>query len=568
MGKYKRIFVNPRSNRNRIELDPTTSVDRNPLPAYTYGAGANETFPGIFPTNRGVAGTRGPIEIHKEGIGVAGDVSTPTFSSTSGGRDGKEIDFFKVGKKANDFVKKYMERGSMGSNNVTKAWINFQEGEPIPKNAKTKRGPKGGWYYWGQLSGRKYKESAEISSQLWVKPQGNYSKSGVVIPTTWKNCLINEDHTAPMQVVGLNSYGEFAMIRDRRFEDVGVLKHFMTLKKLVDTKKGKSDVVKIKERLEKDIRNTKLNPLQRQSALIYLTQLQTGFRIGSYTKTKGKIQSFGISTLLGKHVTTYNRDFVKFSFRGKDGNLHKRNIKSPILAAYIRNRKDVLRRKGKNPNNFRIFPDVSWKKSQKYLDSVCVRGGVSNLKQDKNTGKLIEHYTSHDFRRYRASEMANGLIAKYLSKHEAPKTEAQLKRLQIYVGKEVGNKVLHNTYTVALKKYITPLIWEPFKAPTTTELKGQKASTGVSHLDYKNLDYKKPRKEREGRSIINSMDFVEKAEDEENKSREWFESFQEFLDSINYADEESEEKVREEQKPEKEDIKEKINKMLQQWGNT
>jgi hypothetical protein len=96
MGKYKRIFVNPRSNRNRIELDPTTSVDRNPLPAYTYGAGANETFPGIFPTNRGIAGTRGPIEIHKEGIGVAGDVSTPTTLFT------------------NSFIIKQLENGKWG----------------------------------------------------------------------------------------------------------------------------------------------------------------------------------------------------------------------------------------------------------------------------------------------------------------------------------------------------------------------------------------------------------------------------------------------------------------------
>ena len=106
MEKYKKVFVSPRSNRNRLESNPTEIADPNPLPNFTYGSGANETFPGSFPMTRGKADANVPIEIHKEGMGVVADASTPTFSG-SGVGEGKEIDFYGVKKRIDNFLAKY-----------------------------------------------------------------------------------------------------------------------------------------------------------------------------------------------------------------------------------------------------------------------------------------------------------------------------------------------------------------------------------------------------------------------------------------------------------------------------
>ena len=585
MGKYKQIFVSPRSNKNRIELDPVSSIDRNPLPAYTYGAGANETFPGIFPTARGVAGTRGPIEIHKEGMGVAADVSTPTFSSTSGGKDSKEMDFFNTKTKIDKFVKKHWGLDKMTDNNVQKAWVWYSPRTgsntppPLPREInvraekegfkiQTRMGQKGAWYYQsyvprkGQkatslLPQRKYEESKEMREQVFIKPKGNYSLSGVVIPSTWHSCLVNEDEKSPLQIIGVDNYNEFVMARDKKWEDVGVFKHFVMLKRLVKS----GDLKKITGRLAKDVNNRKLNPVARQASLIYWTQLQTGFRFGSYTKTKGKVPSVGISTLRGKNVRINTKGDVGFDFRGKDGNLHTERIHNTALSNYIREWKTT------HGNDERLFPDISHKRAQKYLDRICIEEGC-RLGKKKN-GKLNVHYTSHDFRRYRASKRAIEEINQWLKEgNKRPETQEELNALKIRIGNKVGQSVLRNTYTVALEKYITPLVWERFKVPSKTELIGKAKTTntqGVSHLNYKNLSYKKPRKEQEGRSIINSMDFVSKAD---GGGDEFWTSLEDMLEHITY-DTNKEENNNEEQnspessKPSLEDIKSQINKMLE-----
>jgi poly(A) polymerase len=126
--KHKTIFVKPKVNR--IELDPVTVIDPNPLPKYTYGSASRETFPQTFPFVR----KRIDDLLEKEGaggVGVAGDVSTPTFGGSEG--EGKEIDFFKTKGKIIDIINKYK--------------IYLKPGEKPPEGKDVRTGSRDGKFY-------------------------------------------------------------------------------------------------------------------------------------------------------------------------------------------------------------------------------------------------------------------------------------------------------------------------------------------------------------------------------------------------------------------------------------
>ena len=147
--KYKKVFVKPEVNR--IELNPITVIDPNPLPKYTYGSASRETFPQTFPFVR----KRIDDFLEKEGaggVGVASDVSTPTFGGSEG--EGKEIDFFKTKGKINDIV--------------NKSQVYLGKKGKLPEGKQLMTGPYGGRYYesevevyrhlWKRAKERKFKE--------------------------------------------------------------------------------------------------------------------------------------------------------------------------------------------------------------------------------------------------------------------------------------------------------------------------------------------------------------------------------------------------------------------------
>lgn len=424
--KHKTIFVSPRSNKNRLELNPTVIADPNPLPAYTYGTASNETFPQTFPT------------VRKEGVGVAADVSTPTFAGSEG--EGKEIDFFKVKDKINNVIKKQLE----SEVDIEKSKIYLSPGEKPPKGVQIYRGKRGGYFYIGKLPGRLF-EKKGVADQYWERPgKRTHSLGGVTIPKVWEkdSIYMNSDPTGKIQLTGIH------MVTKKST--------FLPLAKpkgQVDEAKWKRVLGHLEKNEAKVISKLDKAKGKNDEALIIKIQSLTAFRIGSEDEPQGKVRSYGVSTLLAQHVKV-NGDKVTIRFPGKDGVINHRTIVEPDFAKRIS--------KIKNPNK-PIF-NTDYEKVSAYL-------------------RTLGPYRTHDFRSLRATQLA----MKEVKKYKMPTTEKELGEIKRSVGKTVG-AYLFNGYSIALSSYICPALWIPLEANVMKHSGGKKAVKKSSDGDYNYFD--------------------------------------------------------------------------------
>jgi DNA topoisomerase IB len=437
--RYKKKFVQKKDLR--IELDPNTIISQQPQPQYTYGSSSNEHFPETFPTVRKEGG----------GVGTAASVSTPTFGGSEG--EGKEIDFFKCKKKIYNIIEK--------------SKIYIKPGEKPPKGVQVKRGPKGGLFYEGTLPGMKW-EKKVVSSQEWERPSSNKTLGGLLIPNTWQKefTFINRNKDAELQATGIDAKNRRVSLRSAEGHAAGKAQKNKRLKEFSHS------LPKILKQLEKDAPNL-------EEAMICKIMSRTSFRIGSETETTGKVPSYGISTLLRKHVTVKG-DKVKLDFPGKDGKKNDAVIVEPNLARRIE--------KIGNPNQ-RIF-------NAEYKDTLAYLRKISGA-----------DFKSHDFRSWIATSTAIEEIKKY----QMPTNEKEFRKIQIAVGKKVSS-ILKNNYTVALKHYVSPDVWTPMEINLGKELTSVKKEFSYYNDIYDMLDrvyYGNSFEKEEVKSKINNL--LEKA---------------------------------------------------------
>ncbi len=352
--------------------------------------------------------------IKKEGVGIASNVSTPTFGGSEG--EGKELDFFND--KRNSFL--------------SKAWINFDpKKEKPPKGAQVKVGPRGGYYYQGILPGRQ-KEKEKIASSFWENPGDKKRSLGNMVLPTEKayipgTLVINSDPEAELQATWLDKKGraKYALLVKTGKKDVLDLEP-----SIAEASRWQRVMVQLGRNLPSIIKKLNRDKSVKDEALILKLQLLTSFRVGSEDDPSGDVRSYGVSTLLQKHVKV-NGDKCTIRFIGKDGVKNHRVVVEPDLAKRVNQLK--------NPNDS-VFK-TNYKRIDRYIR--------------ENLGE----YKTHDFRRWNATQLA----IEELKRRPMPHTKKEFRKLQIEVGKIVS-EYLFNTYNIALKSYICPDVWVPLKA--------------------------------------------------------------------------------------------------------
>lgn len=182
----------------------------------------------------------------------------------------------------------------------------------------------------------------------------------------------------------------------------------------------------IYEDINKIIESNKYNNNYDIAIVIYMI-INCGFRIGN-EKYKNENNSFGITTLLFKHLNFYKNELT-IDFIGKKG---VRNI-SKCLNTYII--KYLKNKKKNNLDDNKVFDITSY--------------DVNNFLKKYN-----EKITSKDLRTWNA----NNLLIEYMKLQEIKNAKNPVKKAI----EKVADK-LHNTYHICVKSYINPILIEKLK---------------------------------------------------------------------------------------------------------
>lgn len=193
-------------------------------------------------------------------------------------------------------------------------------------------------------------------------------------------------------------------------------------KKLIQFGKQYNSIMK---RIENDYKS-KVDNKNKQIAMILKLIMDCNFRIGNDKYTKEN-NSYGVSTLLGKHIKTNNGIMVDFV--GKKGVKNTCKIVDPKMKTNLRTKK---KRYKNNENIFQYTKD-----GQNYT-----------IKSD-DVNDYLGEYTTKNFRTW----SANILLIKYLLKEKC----------KIKNGIEYVAKKLHHTPSICKKNYIDPKLLEKYE---------------------------------------------------------------------------------------------------------
>jgi DNA topoisomerase I len=197
-------------------------------------------------------------------------------------------------------------------------------------------------------------------------------------------------------------------------------------KKLVQFGKEYKNIMK---RIEKDYKSKSDNK-NKQISIILKLIMDCNFRIGNDKYTKEN-NSFGVSTLLGKHIKTNNATMneIVVDFIGKKGVQNTCKIVDPKMKSNLRTKK----KRYKNTEN--IFQYT--KDGQNYT----IKGDDVN--------EYLGDYTTKNFRTW----SANILLITHLLKEKC----------KIKDGIEYVAKKLHHTPSICKSNYIDPKLLEMYE---------------------------------------------------------------------------------------------------------
>ena len=305
------------------------------------------------------------------------------------------------------------EEGDL-SNNMSPLW------NEICRDPK--RAPTGGQFSSCGGAGASQKDGVWYGgdgSKLPEKYQA--ALKGVTIPPGWTDIEVNSDPTGSPLVRGKDKKGRPVSATNPAIAEIG--RH---------QKWARNDAFRaVAPTLARGAHQGTLKG-DGDAAAILLT-MKTGMRPGSNKDTKGSVKAYGVSTMLGKHVTVEKDGSIHFQFTGKKGVLQDHVIKSPSLAKFIKDRN--------------LGPD----------DSVF---GTTDSKMrafvKKTTGD--SSFKTKDIRTWRATVTATRLIAKA----EKPATKKANGTVRRQVADSVS-RILGNRPAEALKSYINPRVfaeWE------------------------------------------------------------------------------------------------------------
>ena len=239
----------------------------------------------------------------------------------------------------------------------------------------------------------------------------------IKIPPAYRNVYIYpEGKNKKILAYGYDSKNRKQVIYNQEFVKK---QHEKKYKKILKLNKIFKNII---EDINKIIDYDKHNDEYNIAIVIYMI-INCGFRIGNE-----KYKSFGITTLLYKHLNFYKNELT-IDFIGKKG---VRNISKCLNYNII---KYLKKKKKSNSDDNKVF-DITSNDVNIFLK------------------KYNEKITSKDLRTWNA----NNLLIEYMKLPEIKTAKNPVKK-----GIEKVATKLHNTYHICIKSYINPILIEKLK---------------------------------------------------------------------------------------------------------
>ena len=245
-----------------------------------------------------------------------------------------------------------------------------------------------------------------------------HTLSGQLIPKHWTHVILATRKNSPLQAVGKDAAGRTQYLYSSERTAKKAAGKWSRLKAF-----GKVVSV-LDSAIEKRARRN-------DEGLILDIIKHTAFRIGSHADTKARVQAYGVSTLLAKHVKV-NGDRVEFNFIGKEGVKNHKVIHDPQIADALSKR--LARAKTPNDSLFGVNDDH-------------VRRAFHEL--PKANSFLVK-----DYRTFIGTQAAFAAVKKM----SVPQNAIQFIKARREVAGKVA-QVLGNTPSIAMKAYIAPEVF-------------------------------------------------------------------------------------------------------------
>ncbi|CAN5136025.1 DNA topoisomerase IB [soil metagenome] len=259
---------------------------------------------------------------------------------------------------------------------------------------------------------------------------------GLRIPPAWTDVWISPANNTHLQATGIDQKGRkqylyhpqwTRLCQEHKFDKVELF--------------GKH-LPHIREQIERDMTTRGLNQKRIIATVIWLLE-HTFIRIGNEEYAKEN-QSFGLTTLRNKHVDV-DGDHIKFTFKGKSGVEHEKEITNPTVVKTIRKCIELP--------GYEVF---------QYLDEDHNRHTVDSQEVNEYLQSLTnEQITAKDFRTWGGTMIS----AQTLVKIGPAETKTALKKNLADTCKIVSKR-LGNTATVCRSYYIHPTVFKSYEDNT------------------------------------------------------------------------------------------------------
>lgn len=249
------------------------------------------------------------------------------------------------------------------------------------------------------------------------------------VPPAYQDVVICKNPDAKVLAYGRDLKGRKQTIYNKEFVEAQRAKRFAELAGFDKT------FVKIKNDVAKRLMGSNYSIKDKMIALIVRLMIVCHFRIGSQDNVH-KYNTFGLTTLLGKHVTLRGQT-AEFSYIGKKGVLNESKCQDSLVVSMLK------RLKQRGSSNSPLFM---------YEEAPGVSKTITATQINDYLKSFDPNITSKDIRTYEANRLFISHFRKE-ARVAKPASDTAWKKVVREAVKKVAFD-LHNTPAVARKDYI------------------------------------------------------------------------------------------------------------------
>jgi DNA topoisomerase-1 len=252
------------------------------------------------------------------------------------------------------------------------------------------------------------------------------------IPPAWQDVRIARSDAAPLQAVGVDKKGRTQYLYHSRFRqqrEEAKFKHVVEFGEALP---------KLRSRIRADLKRDDLSREQVLAAIVRLMD-QGFFRVGNDKSAKSE-STYGLTTVLGKHVKVDEHKALHFDYVGKWRKKHSKVVKDADVANVVAKLKKL---KGgelfKYKNGSRVF-DIKDRHVNDYIQDI-----------------VGDEFTAKDFRTWAGTLLCSislGMVGQGTSKTDRKR---RMRKAIVATAEQLGN-----TPAVCRSSYICPRVLDAY----------------------------------------------------------------------------------------------------------